>query len=126
MISVAQALRIHAIAIEGFGGADGVRDMSSLESAPARPFQTFSGEELYPTIFEKAASICESSIVVNHPFVDGNKRTGYILMEALMRHEGFAINASDEVLYSFVIKISTGTIPFDEIVAWLKEFTTEE
>lgn len=125
MISVAQALRIHAIAIESFGGADGVRDMGSLESALARPFQAFSGEELYPTIFEKAAAICES-IIVNHLFVDGNKRTGYILMEALLRHEGYAINASDEVLYSFVIKISTGTIPFDEIVAWLKEFTTEE
>lgn len=124
MISVEQALKIHTIAIEGFGGANGVRDLGALESALARPFQTFGGEDLYPTIFEKAAAIGES-LIVNHPFVDGNKRTGYILMEALLRYEGYAINASDEALYNFVINISTGTLSFDEIVAWLKEFANK-
>lgn len=124
MISVAQALKIHTIAIEGFGGANGVRDMGALESALARPFQTFDGEDLYPTIFEKVAAIGES-IIVNHPFVDGNKRTGYILMEALLRYEGYAIIASDKALYTFVINISTATLSFDEIVAWLKKFTTK-
>ena len=122
MISVAQALKIHTIAIEGFGGANGVRNLGALESALARPFQTFGGEDLYPTIFEKAAAIGES-IIVNHPFVDGNKRTGYILIEAHLRHEGYAITATDETLYDFVIGISTGTLSFDEIVAWLKKFT---
>lgn len=121
MISVAQVVKIHTIVIENFGGANGMRDLGALESALARPFQTFGDEELYPTIFEKAAAICES-IIVNHPFVDGNKRTGYILMEASLRHEGYTINATDEALYNFVIQISTGTVSFDEMVAWLKEF----
>ena len=56
MISLEQALKIHRIAIEKFGGANGVRDFGGLESALARPFQTFGGTDLYPTIFEKARS----------------------------------------------------------------------
>ena len=74
MISIKQALVIHKIAIEKFGGSFGVRDLSGLESALARPFQTFGREKLYFTIEEKAAAIGES-IIMNHPFVDGNKRT---------------------------------------------------
>lgn len=124
MISVEQALKIHTIAIEGFGGANGVRDAGALESALARPFQTFGGEDLYPTIFEKAAALGES-LIVNHPFVDGNKRTGYILMEALLRYKGFIITASDEALYNFVIQISTGVLSFDEIVVWLRANTDQ-
>lgn len=119
MISVEQALKIHTTAVEKFGGANGVRDIGGLESALARPFQTFGGEDLYPAIFEKAAAIGES-LIMNHPFVDGNKRTGYLLMEALLRYEDYKITASDENLYNFVINISTGFISFEEIVEWLK------
>jgi death-on-curing protein len=124
MISVAQVLKIHALAIEKFGGANGVRDVGGLESALARPFQTFAGTELYPTIFEKAAAIGES-IIMNHPFIDGNKRTGYLLMEALLRYGGFKITVNDVKLYDFVINISTGLMAFHEIVEWLKENTGE-
>ncbi len=119
MISVQQALAIHKIAIEKFGGSTGIRDINGLESALARPFQTFDGEELYITIEEKAAAIGES-IIMNHPFVDGNKRTGYLLMEAVLRYGNKKIPAANEDLYQFVISISTGEIKFDEIVQWLK------
>ncbi|MCW3107527.1 MAG: death on curing protein [Segetibacter sp.] len=122
MISINQALKIHTIAIEKFGGANGIRDMGGLESALARPFQTFAGEDLYPTIFEKAAAVGES-LIMNHPFIDGNKRSGFLLMEALLRYEGYKINASDESLYNFVINISTGSISFEEIVEWLRNNT---
>ncbi len=122
MISIEQALKIHTIAIEKFGGANGVRDIGGLGSALARPFQTFEGEGLYSTIFEKAAAIGES-LIMNHPFIDGNKRSGYLLMEALLRYEGYKITASDEHLYNFVINISTGSISFEEIVGWLKNNT---
>ena len=123
MISVSQALKIHTVAILKYGGANGVRDMGGLESALARPFQTFGGEDLYPSIFEKAAAIGES-LIMNHPFIDGNKRTGYLLMEALLRYGGHKIVASDDELYQFVINISTGSISFEEIVEWLKNNTT--
>lgn len=63
---------------------------------------------------------------MNHPFIDGNKRTGYLLMEALLRYEGFKIDASSEDLYNFVINISTGAIAFDDIVEWLKSNTVKK
>ena len=119
MISVKQALEIHKVAIEKFGGSLGVRDTSGLESALARPFQTFAGDELYSTIEEKAAAIGES-IIMNHPFVDGNKRTGYLLMEAVLRYGNKKIIVSNETLYQFVISISTGEVKFDQIIEWLK------
>lgn len=120
MISVKQALQIHEKMVEKFGGSMGLRDLSGLESALARPFQTFAGDDLYPDILSKAAAIVES-IIINHPFIDGNKRTGYVLMEALLRFGNYKISASDNDLYNFVISISTGERSFDEIVAWLKE-----
>lgn len=75
MITLHEILEYHTLSIKRFGGSDGVRDMGSLESAVARPFQTFDGAEFYATTIEKASAIGES-LIVNHPFVDGNKRTG--------------------------------------------------
>lgn len=74
MISYKEVVDIHRILIDEFGGAKGIRDKEFLSSALARSLQTFDGKELYPTTIEKAASLIES-ILINHPFVDGNKRT---------------------------------------------------
>lgn len=122
MISTEQVLVIHTIAIKQFGGSNGVRDAEMLDSAIKRPFQTFGGEELYPSIIEKAAAIIES-ILMNHPFVDGNKRTGYILMKAMLLEKKITIIASQNDTYNFVIAVSTGNLKFEAIVAWLKENT---
>ena len=83
----------------------------------------FAEEDLYPTCFEKAAAIGES-IIMNHPFIDGNKRTGYVLMELLLRIDGIRVNATDDSLYAFVISISTGELKFKQIVDWLKQNTS--
>ena len=120
MISVNQAIEIHTILIKAFGGSIGVRDLGALESALARPFQTFGGNDLYPDFFTKAAALGES-VIINHPFIDGNKRTGYILMEAILRLENLKITADNDDLYNFIISISTGEKKFEEIVEWLKE-----
>jgi death-on-curing protein len=122
MISIEQVLAIHSIAIKQFGGSNGIRDTQMLESAIKRPFQTFGGEELYPSIIEKAAAIIES-ILMNHPFVDGNKRTGYILMKAMLMEKNITITTHQNEVYNFVIAISTGEMKFEAIVAWLKENT---
>ena len=123
MITKEEVFLIHDEVVNLHGGANGIRDIGGLESAIARPFQTFAETDLYPTCFEKAAAIGES-IIMNHPFLDGNKRTGYVLMELLLRIEGVRITASDDSLYAFVISISTGELKFDQIVAWLKENTS--
>jgi death on curing protein len=122
MISVADILGVHQFSIDNFGGANGVRDMGGLESAIARPFQTFGGNDLYESIFEKAAALGES-LIINHPFLDGNKRTGFIAMVALIEEEKYLLNASQIEAYNFTIKISTGEIKFEEIVEWLKNNT---
>ena len=119
MIFLEDVLLLHEFSSKDFGGASGIRDIGLLESAIARPFQTFGGEDLYPTPFDKAAAIGES-LVENHPFVDGNKRTGMLAMVALLKEYSIELNADNNSLYQFTISISTGEIKFDEIVQWLK------
>lgn len=123
MITKEEVFLIHNEVIILYGGSNGIRDIGGLESAIARPYQTFGAEDLYLTCFEKAAAIGES-IIMNHPFIDGNKRTGYVLMEILLRIEGKKIIANDDDLYSFVINISTGKMKFEQIVDWLKQNTS--
>lgn len=83
MISLEEVLQLHKNSIRDFGGSPGIRDISLLESAVIRPFQQFEKIELYPSAFEKAAEILQS-IIKNHPFVDGNKRTGFLAAYALL------------------------------------------
>jgi death on curing protein len=122
MITRDEVLRLHTLSIKKYGGADGIRDNGLLESAIARPYQTFGGEFLYVTIFEKAAAITES-LIINHPFVDGNKRTGFLGLFAVLNEENYFITAEEDDLYDLTIKISTGEIKLDEIVEWLKNNT---
>src|SRR6185312_11978530 len=87
MILLEDILNLHKYSIQKYGGSEGLRDSGLLESAIARPFQTFDGEDLYPSVFEKAAALGES-LIINHPFIDGNKRTGTVAMAALLEDEG--------------------------------------
>jgi death-on-curing protein len=122
MISVFQAIQIHEILIARFGGSTGIRDRGALTSALSRPFQTFEGKELYPSILQKSAALIES-ILANHPFVDGNKRTGYVLMRLFLLNNGYDIIASQNEKYEFVIRIASGKSNFNDIIYWLENFT---
>jgi len=119
MILIEDVLLIHENSIKDFGGSSGVRDKGLLESAISRPFQTFGGEDLYPSPFAKAAAAGES-LIINHPFIDGNKRTGMVVMIALLKEYNYQVNANNDSLYQFTISISTGEIKFDQIVEWLR------
>ncbi|RKN78485.1 type II toxin-antitoxin system death-on-curing family toxin [Ulvibacterium marinum] len=118
MIDLKQALSIHQILIERFGGADGIKDQGGLESALNRPYATFDQRELYPTPVEKAAAVLES-ILINHPFVDGNKRTGYVLMRLTLMEGGLDIETSQADKYEFVIKVTEGKLDIDQIKGWI-------
>lgn len=120
MITLKEALIIHELAIDKFGGSYGVRDMNLLESAIQRPNATFDGKDLYPSAIDKASAIMES-IVKNHPFSDGNKRTGYILMRLILLKSNMDIEAAEKEKYEFVIKIAEGKMGFDEIKSWIEE-----
>ena len=118
MISVKEVELIHKTLIDKFGGSPGIRDISILYAALARPFQTFSNTELHPTLAHKAAALIES-ILINHPFIDGNKRTGYIVMRMFLLKNGLDIEASQEEKHNFVISIASGKIKFNDILDWL-------
>lgn len=118
MISVDDAISIQSILIDKFGGSNGLRDKNSLESALMRPYQTFDNKDLYPTPSEKAAAIIES-IITNHPFIDGNKRFGYVAMRLILMDYGYDISTSEDVKYDFVIKIAKGEMKYDKILNWI-------
>ena len=119
MIELRDVLNIHNILIDKFGGSKGVRDKGSLESAISRQFATFDKKDLYPTPADKAAAILES-ILINHPFVDGNKRTAYVLMRLILLDNGLDIVADQEEKYQLVISASQGDIRFDDIKTWIQ------
>lgn len=118
MITLADVERIHEILIDKFGGKKGLRDKGLLESSIKRPFHTFDQKELYPDPVDKAAAILES-IISNHPFVDGNKRTAYVLARLILRENNLDIKATQDEKYEFVISAARGEIRFDQIKEWL-------
>ncbi len=119
MISFEEAIQIHTLLIQKFGGTNGIRDSDVLLSALARPFQTFDGIELYPTPVEKAAAILES-IISNHPFLDGNKRLGYVLMKLFLLEGGFHLKVEQQDAYQFIILVASGQQNIDRIISWLQ------
>ena len=118
MIELEEIEEIHKIVIEFFGGSQGVRDVSALKSALARPFQTYENKDLHPTPVYKAAALIES-LLINHPFIDGNKRTGYVAMRSFLISNGLDIVGTQDEKYEFVINIASGKMRFDEIVEWI-------
>jgi death-on-curing protein len=122
MISISQAEQVHSVLILEFGGAEGIRDKNALVSALSRPFQSFEGKDLYSSPIQKAAALIES-LLSNHPFIDGNKRTGYVLMRLLLIQHGYDIRASQDEKFNFVIRIASGKLNFNDIVYWLEHFT---
>ena len=120
MIDIQEVLVIHDTLIVQFGGSNGIRDYNLLVSAINRPFTGTGDTEFYPTIHEKAAALIES-IVKNHPFVDGNKRTGYVMMRLFLLNNGFDIQASQDEKYTFVIRIASGSLSIEHITSWILE-----
>lgn len=115
-----QLLFLHKRVTETSGGDPGVRDPGRMEAAVYRPQATFGGADLYPDVFSKAAALGRS-IIKNHPFVDGNKRTGFEAMRLFMRLNGFDVRAGEDEKFDFVMKISaTSDCDVQAIAAWLK------
>ena len=120
MIDLNTANELHNILIEKFGGSKGIRDKGALLAALARPFATFDQIDLYPTPVEKASAILES-IIINHPFVDGNKRIAYLLMRLTLLEFDCDILATQDEKYQMTIAASEGMIRFDQIKMWINE-----
>jgi death-on-curing protein len=122
MIDYQEVLEIHQVLIQAYGGTQGVRDENGLKSALERPFSGFGETIFYPKPEEKAGAILES-IVKNHPFIDGNKRTGYVLMRLVLMNFGKDIQATQDEKYDFVISVASGQLEFQQIVTWIMQHT---
>ncbi|NWF60665.1 MAG: type II toxin-antitoxin system death-on-curing family toxin [Fischerella sp.] len=121
-LTLIEVLELHRRVIEQSGGALGIRDVGSLESAIAQPRMTFDGKELYPGLLEKAAAL-GFSIIMNHPFVDGNKRTGHAAVETFLILNGMQISASVDEQEYIVLAIASGELGREAFVEWLQQHT---
>ena len=106
------------------GGASGLRDLGGLESAIAQPRMTFGGQDLYPTLIEKAGALC-FSVVQNHPFIDGNKRLGHAAMEVFLILNGHEIQASVDEQENLILGVAASQITRDDLIAWLTNHVFE-
>ena len=123
-LTLNEVLDLYRQVMEQSGGAVGIRDLNALESAVAQPRMTFGGEELYPTVVEKAAALGFSP-VMNHPFVDGNKRIGHAAMETFLVLNGFEINASVDEQERIILQLAASDLDRDEFTKWLHAHITE-
>lgn len=117
-LSLGELIDLHRRLIKQSGGADGIRDLGLAESALAQPQMTFAGTDLYPTLAEKAAALC-FSLVLNHPFVDGNKRIGHAAMETLLILNGFELNAVIDDAESVILRLAAGELKRPEFTDWV-------
>ncbi|PSR16641.1 type II toxin-antitoxin system death-on-curing family toxin [filamentous cyanobacterium CCP3] len=102
-------LKLHARQIERFGGTAGVRDEGLLDSALAQPKATFGGELLHPTLAEQAAAYLYH-LAKNHPFVDGNKRTAFAVIDTFLRINGTRLSLTDNEAYDLVMRVAQGQV----------------
>ena len=114
-LTTADALFFHKVLIERYVGASGIRDVGALESALHRPQTGY-----YETLIHEAAALCES-LVQNHPFVDGNKRVAFAVVDVFLRINGYTITASSTAIYGNVMKLlRVGTFDMEHLVPWLR------
>ena len=117
-----QVLFIHSRLVTETGGSHGLRDLALLESAVARPRATFDSKELYPDLFAKAAALMDS-LINNHPFLDGNKRTGITATGLFLRINGWVLTASSEELVACTMRVAVEGLEIDELANWLRAKT---
>jgi death-on-curing protein len=118
-LSKSQILALQATLIKYSGGTEGIRDEGLLDSAISAPFQTFAGQDLYPTILEKAAHL-GFGLIKNHPFVDGNKRIGTHVMLTFLAGNNVTLCYEDEELITTILSIASGKMNADEFLLWLQ------
>lgn len=119
-LSVKDVLLLHQIAIDKFGGSHGLRDFGLLESAIMRPQTTFGGEDLYKTIFGKAAALLHS-LLMNHQFVDGNKRTAMFSVMTFLELNGYEFIAEQNDVVDYALYIENSQPEIEEIAEWLEK-----
>lgn len=115
-----QILMLHSELIKTTGGSDGIRDIGLLESALETPFQSYGGEELFPSIQAKAARLCYG-LVKNHAMVDGNKRIGVHAMLVFLSVNGYELEYTQKELSNFILDVAADKKQYEDVLQWLLE-----
>lgn len=123
-LSKEQVILLHERLIEVTGGSSGIRDDSMLDSALANPFQSFGGEELYPSIEAKAAQLCYG-VVKNHPMVDGNKRSGVHVMLVFLALNGYELFYTQKELSDIILALASGELRAEDMLQWIINHQSE-
>ena len=124
-LAVEEVLRIHKGVLRVSGGSAGLRDRGALESAVAQPQATFGGEDLYPTLHEKAAALA-FGLAQNHPFVDGNKRTATIAMQAFLFRNDHELDADVDAQEEALLDVAAGGMTRDDFAGWIEAHTVAQ
>jgi death-on-curing protein len=121
-LTLEEMLLLHARLIQRTGGSGGVRDMGALESALARPRTTFEGQDLYPDLWHKAAALMQS-LIRNHPFVDGNKRTALTATGLFLELNGYMLTANNDEAASIALQAAVGEIDVAAMAVWIENYS---
>ena len=119
-ITADDVIALHSRVIEKSGGLDGLRDRDILESAISAPLQSFDGKELFPTDLEKIARV-GFGLAANHAFLDGNKRIGAMVVQLLLKWNGYALHLQQGELADMFIAIADGSAKEDDLLLWIKQ-----
>jgi len=118
-LSLLEVLEIHETIISSSGGLYGIRDIKALESAINQPRITFDQTDLYPDSISKASALC-FSLVMNHPFADGNKRVGHAAMETFLILNGYEIEAPVDEQVQIFLDLAAGNLAREAFTSWIK------
>jgi death-on-curing protein len=117
-LTMDEIVMMHEIIIQKFGGASGIRDRGALEGAVYRPQSGY-----YPNIPIEAAALFES-LVINHPFVDGNKRIAFAAMDVFLRMNGYQLRTSSQEAYQVIIMMfERKELDIEHVSAWINSIT---
>ena len=116
-------LTIHTDLLQRYGGEPGLRDRNLLESALAQPKITVGGKFAHKTIFDKAAAY-GFHVCMNHPFIDGNKRVAFALMDVFLQKNGWEIVAQEEEAYSIMMSLASSKLSKAQLSSWLKDHSS--
>lgn len=124
-LSIEQIEALHDSQVDAYGGAGGLRDRAGLESAVARPAMTFGGEDLYSDLAAKAAALMHS-LVMNHPFVDGNKRVGAQAALVFILVNESELNVSSDELVETTLALARGELDAESLAIWFRQRISSE
>ena len=121
-ITAEDVILIHSRIVQTTGGIDGLRDYAALDAAIAAPMQTFDGQELFPNDVEKIARI-GFGLASNHAFIDGNKRIGAMIVQLLLKWNGYQLRLKQGELADMFIGIADGTYGEQDLLHWIEHHT---